>query len=64
MKEIYHEYEPLITCPHCGRKEEDSWEVNDDNGEMECGECDKKFSYERIVDVTYTTRKIEETQTE
>lgn len=51
-----------VVCPYCGYIHEDSWEF-DDNGRYECNHCGKEFEFERIVDVHYTTSRIEnETQ--
>ena len=57
MKEIYHEYTDEIICPHCGEEMMDSWEYSED-GEDECWECGKKFSYSRYTSVSYSTKKI------
>ncbi len=51
-----------ITCPYCGHEKSDSWEVfgNDDGDtEMDCGECDKKFTVEINRTVTYSSRKMD-----
>lgn len=42
-----------IVCPYCGEIHTDSWECADDEGEIECDECSKKFSYQRETSVTY-----------
>jgi len=57
---IDHKYTDNIICPWCGHKDRDSWE-SDDNGEEECGDCGKEFTYERIVTVEYCTSKKKET---
>ena len=42
-----------ITCPFCEEEvTNDSWECAD-YGEATCEECEKEFSYERSVEVTY-----------
>ena len=56
MKEIDHKYTGEIVCPHCGYVNSDSWE-NDNNGWEECPECEKPYSWERIVTIEYTTQK-------
>lgn len=53
--EIDHEYTNEIVCPHCGYEYTDSWEMQD--GKRNCCECDKPFSVDRDVSVTYSTRK-------
>ena len=45
-----------IICPKCGHENGDSWEYTDSDDDMECDKCGAKFSMEREVDVTYTTR--------
>lgn len=50
-------WESEVTCPHCGYEHMDSFERPDD-WEEECFVCNKKFSYERVIDVTYRTRWI------
>ena len=49
-----------ITCPWCGYEEGDSWEAEDSDDERQCGVCDKIFSYERHVEVTYSSSRVEE----
>ena len=52
------EYE--ITCPYCGNKNTDSWEVGKDVnegdlGEQECQSCGKIFTASRNMTITYTS---------
>ncbi len=56
-EEIDHTYTTEITCPYCGYEDNDSWEVSDEHGFMDCGSCEKQFHYERDVTVTYSTKK-------
>jgi hypothetical protein len=49
-----------ITCPYCGYEDRDSWEASDSDDEYQCGHCEKLFSYERVVDISYTSRKNKE----
>lgn len=48
-----------VVCPHCGHEHSDSWEIghhsDSSSVEMECHECEKKFSFERETDVTYNS---------
>lgn len=48
-------------CPYCDYVESDSWEIAQDTQEewvlIECGNCDKKYLFEREAKVTYTTEK-------
>lgn len=52
-----HEIESIqegeITCPYCRKEHGDSWELKQDDGEMTCCRCEKRFEYHRIVDVSY-----------
>jgi len=47
-------FEDEITCPYCGFVFCDSCEKPLD-GVQVCDECGKKFSYERVIDVTYSS---------
>lgn len=58
MKKIEHEYTQEIVCPYCGCELGDSWEQNDD-GNIDCDNCGEEYHYERIIDITYITTKIE-----
>jgi uncharacterized Zn-finger protein len=59
MAEIDHHVTSEIVCPYCGHVHTDSWERGDDDGEIECYECEREFRYSRYIDVTYNTEKIE-----
>jgi transcription elongation factor Elf1 len=48
-------YKERITCPFCKHVHRDSWEHQQDDGTMECHECDKEFVYSRHTSITYTT---------
>ena len=61
-EKIYHEYTRNIVCPYCGAKDGDSWEClpgEEDLGNIECWECEKTFSAQRIITVEYCTYKID-----
>ena len=45
-------------CPYCGHEHQDAWEWRSDSSEVNCGNCDTEFHYERIITVEYTTKKI------
>jgi len=47
-----------ITCPYCGWTMSSSWEMSSDTGEYTCDDCENTFSYERVVDISYNTRKL------
>lgn len=57
MKEIDCELTSALVCPYCGYEERDSWEVEPDDGERECGHCGEEYSYNRQVTVEYSTYK-------
>lgn len=57
MEEIDHEYTDEIVCPWCGYKYSDSWELTQNDGEEECRECRKSFSYYRDIKTTYNTER-------
>ena len=48
-----------IVCPWCGYEELDSWEAPDHDDESVCEECGKVFAYEREIEVTYSSRRVE-----
>lgn len=49
--------ERKIICPWCGYENGDSWEYEDSEDEVECGECGRLFDLEVETEVHYTTRK-------
>lgn len=62
-KEIETEYTEYVTCPHCGFKDKDSWEIDFGSGmdgdvEMPCDSCGEEFLASRRVTVRYYTYKI------
>ena len=59
MSKIEHDYTIEVVCPYCGYTFSDSWEIQDDDGEMECYDCEKEFNYYRNIEVTYCTSKKE-----
>lgn len=58
VADIQHENTEEIVCPWCGHQYQDSWEFSDDD-ETDCDECEKQFTFHRIIDVTYDTEKVE-----
>ena len=58
-----HHYTSDIVCPHCGYVDQDSWEVGrgeeGDIGEQDCGRCEKPFSAQRHISVSYSTEPLE-----
>ena len=56
-----HECSDEIICPYCGYEFNDSWEIDpgeEDIGELDCGNCDKKFYASRNISIDYSTQKI------
>ena len=51
-------YEMYLTCPYCGYKDVDAFELLDDNGLEECARCGAEFEYEREIEITYSTKLI------
>lgn len=47
-------------CPYCGHTVRDAWELNFGGMEgettHECGHCEREFTVERSVSISYTTR--------
>lgn len=50
-----HTITKSIICPYCGDEIEDSWEYEDDEGDIQCEYCGKNFHYERHTTIKYTT---------
>jgi DNA-directed RNA polymerase subunit RPC12/RpoP len=54
-----------VVCPYCGFVDRDGWELfggPTDSGEAdnECYRCGKTYNVERLIEVVYTTTKLEE----
>lgn len=50
-----------VECPYCGYVDKDSWELGDGGegcGEIECGECEKLFNWQRMISINYRGFKI------
>lgn len=47
-----------MTCPYCGYRDIDSWELQDSEDEHECGRCGATISYARIVTVEYSSSPV------
>jgi len=53
------DYEHELTCPYCGYRDGDSWELSrDDEEEHECGRCGAIMSYQRAVTVEYNSSPV------
>lgn len=62
IDEMDYTQENEITCPYCGNKNLDSWEVGTDInegdlGEQECDNCEKNFTASRDMSITYDSHK-------
>lgn len=57
-EEIDHDFTDEVVCPWCGYEHSDSFEFQD-TGNKKCPECENEFSFEREIEVTYSTKKIE-----
>ena len=60
MSEYDTDYQPLITCPHCGYKDQNSWERGLSDGDQDvinCRRCDKPFVVMARVVRTFSTKK-------
>lgn len=47
------------TCPYCGWKDMDSWELGDE-GEIQCSSCERYFYYTSEVERYFSTYKQKE----
>ena len=65
MSDLQHDYTHEPVCPYCGRVYGDAWEINfggdmEGSTEITCGACEKDFSVDRHVEVTYSTTPLSE----
>jgi len=59
---IDHEHTPEIVCPHCGKRQSDSWEWftgKKESVDIECSTCERPFHVRQFVEITYTSSKTE-----
>lgn len=48
----------VLECPWCGHKHKDMWEFgSQEDGEIDCYECSKRFWWSKGTIVSYTGRK-------
>lgn len=52
-------YENKLTCPHCGWKDQDSWERGDE-GYTVCELCGNEFYFTTEVERTFFSYKMKE----
>ncbi|MFA5766509.1 MAG: hypothetical protein WC919_01120 [Candidatus Paceibacterota bacterium] len=67
MAEIDHEFTREIVCPYCGYVHSESYDFGnggEEDSETECGRCDRKFNWSRMISVSYSTSKIKEENAE
>lgn len=58
MSTVNHEYTEEVVCPYCGHEFTDSWELSGEDGqegETDCGQCERLFLYYRNISVSYST---------
>jgi len=60
MSEFDTEYTDELLCPYCQHPYADEWELDKDDGVVECGECEKDFRYTRHIIIKYSTFKLKE----
>jgi len=60
MSKFDTEYTNELLCPYCQHPFAGAWELPYDNGEVECGECEKDFRYTRHIVIKYSTFKLED----
>jgi transcription elongation factor Elf1 len=49
---------PEPICPYCGHEQSDFWEMTGEDGDCDCGNCSRRFTWSRYIDVTYSTEPI------
>lgn len=54
----YTDYTEVPICPWCGHLHRNGWEMEE--GENECGKCNKKYMLRRETVVMYCTSKRDE----
>jgi len=47
-----------IKCPYCGLEDNESYEFDQEDGTVECVDCEKEFNVSRTIEITYSTSKI------
>ena len=60
---IDHEFTREIVCPYCGYVHSESYDFGsggEEDSETECGRCERKFNWSRMISVSYSTSKIKE----
>lgn len=53
--DIDHRSTDAPVCPYCGYAERDAWEWQGEDGETDCGACEKPYYWSRFTRVTYST---------
>lgn len=58
METFKHDFTDEIICPYCGYQFQDSYEHGEySDNILECGDCEKNFSFEKNISVSYSTSK-------
>ena len=64
-QKIDHEFTNNAVCPYCGYIDTDSWELGggfgseqSDDGETECGKCEREYRWHREIVITFSTERI------
>ncbi len=56
LNSIDYQLEPEARCPYCGKHNQDSWEL-DEEDEVEC-ECGGTFETRRVINISYSSTPI------
>lgn len=65
-QEIETDYNSQGVCPYCGHEHDTSWEwFRGDDGDgsktiVSCAKCGEDFEVTMNIDITYSTRKLED----
>lgn len=52
------DFESYLKCPYCKHENFDSFELEDSSDSYECGNCGSVISFERIIDITYSSKAV------
>ncbi len=48
----------FIECPWCHHEDQQSWEIDGDEGEIDCAHCGKEIRFSRIVSISYRAEPV------
>lgn len=60
--EYCYNNEPI--CPYCDEELGDAWELEKDEGEIDCGSCGRVFRYTRDIEIRYSTEPVKQNKNE